>query len=322
MRQTPLKLQLKSRVSDDAMKERRGTGISRDDMVVQLHGDTDVFLPNGQMLCGLRRNAVSKAVRDEAVEQFKWMKTKFTTDNRGSYSGYDTVGNGDLHKEARENGTRLVRQDGRMSRQTRTLNSAGRIVNVSSAIIGFYDRTGRFPYARKTAFTQNHPDRWAHVVPLVQEVSRFFEQELPARFAVQKAFVDQQQPEYTIPGTVFSTMTVNNNVCGTVHKDAGDFKDGMGVIGCFREGSFTGGQLVFPQYKVFVDFEDSDILFFNPHEWHGVNPMQHVDPANEGMRVTVVYYYRRKLSECGSIEQELERARNRFGAIEETVDDE
>lgn len=304
-------------VSSVAMKERRGTGIGKSDMAIQLHDDADLYLPNGQLLCALRRNVISKPVRDKAVEQFKWMKTRFTTDNRGSYTGYETVGNGDVSRETpREGGTRIVRRDGRMSRQTRTMNNEGKVVNVSSAIIGYYDRSGRFPYCRKTAFTQNFPERWADVVPLVKEVSDFFSRQLPTRYAVQKEFVEKNCPEYTIPGTVFSTLTVNNNVCGTVHKDAGDFKDGMGVIGCFREGDFVGGELCFPQYKVFVDFEDSDILFFNPHEWHGVNPMQHVDPENEGTRISVVYYYRRKLAECGTVEQEIARARDRFGSLE------
>ncbi len=316
MSKTPLKLMLRSRVSDEAMKARRGTGIGIDDMAIQLHDDADVYMPNGQLLCALRRNVISKPVRDKAVEQFKWMKTRFTTDNRGSYTGYDTVGNGDLSKPVSEGRTRLVRRDGRMSRQTRTLNAEGKVVNVSSAIIGYYDRSGRFPFCRKTAFTQNFPERWADVVPLVQEVSGFFAKQLPERFAVQRDFVSKGCQEYTIPGSVFSTLTVNNNVCGTVHKDAGDFKDGMGVIGAFREGDYVGGELCFPQYKVFVDFRDSDILFFNPHEWHGVSPMEQVDPANEGSRITVVYYYRRKLAECGTVAQEIERARQRFGSLE------
>lgn len=307
---------LRSKTSDEAMKERRGTGISESDLGIQLHVDADVYMPNGQPLCMLRRNVISKPVRDRAVEQFKWMKTRFTTDNRGSYTGYETVGNGDLKKPVSEGRTRLVRKDGRMSRQTRTLNGEGKVVNVSSAIIGFYDRSGRFPYARKTAFTQNFPERWADVVPLVQEVSGFFSKQLPDRFAIQRAFVAGNCQDYTIPGTVFSTMTVNNNVCGTVHKDAGDFKEGMGVIGAFREGDFVGGELCFPQYKVFVDFRDGDILFFNPHEWHGVSPMEHVDPEQEGTRITVVYYYRRKLAECGTVAQEIERARQRFGSLE------
>jgi hypothetical protein len=315
-RPKPFKIRLASKVSDEAMKDRRGTGISESDMGIQIHTDADVYLPSGQLLCALRRNVITKPVRDRAVAQFKWMKTKFTTDNRGSYTGYETVGNGDLTKAPTEGRTRLVRKDGRMSRQTRTLNNDGKVVNISSAIIGFYDRSGRFPFCRKSAFTQNFPERWAEVVPLVKEVSDFFATELPERHAVQKAFVAQQRPEYTIPGTVFSTLTVNNNVCGTVHKDAGDFKDGMGVIGCFREGDFVGGELCFPQYKVFVDFTDGDILFFNPHEWHGVNPMEHVEPENEGTRITVVYYYRRKLCECGSVEQEISRARERFGGLD------
>lgn len=305
----PLKVVLKSKVPDDAMKHRKGTSIADDDMAVQLCGDADVFTPKGDLLCALRRNAVTPETRAQAIEQFRWMKSRFTTDNRASYTGYSLGGSA---------GTKFVRNDDKVSRQTRTIDSSGKVVKVSSAIIGYYDRVaGRFPFCCQTAFTKNHPERWDEVVPLVKEVDKLFEKELPHRWKVQREMADTVSKDFRIPGTVFSTLTVNNNVCGTVHKDAGDFKEGFGIIGCFRNEKFTRGELCFPQYKVFVDFKDSDILFFNPHEWHGVRPMIHDDEEEQsGERITVVYYLRKKMCECGSAEEELERAKEQFGGLD------
>jgi hypothetical protein len=299
-------MQLKTRVPDAQMATRRGTGIGPDDMAVELHSDADVYMPNGQLLCMLRRGIVSKDARSRAIDEFRWMKKKYITDNRGAYSGYDQLGSD----------ATLVRKDGRVSRQTRTMDG-DKVVSVSSAIVGYYGRTGRHPYCRQTAFTQNEPQRWANVLPLVHEVSDHMKDVLPKKWAIQDAFAKTVSQDFRIRGTVFSTLTVNNNVCGTVHKDKGDFKAGFGVIGCFREGEYTGGHLCFPQYKVFVDFKDSDLLFFNPHEWHGVNPMVHTDPENEGVRVTVVYYFRENLCDCEDVNGELARTRMRFGDVDD-----
>jgi hypothetical protein len=43
--------------------------------------------------------------------------------------------------------------------------------------------------------------------------------------------------------------------------------------------------------------------------------MKHVDPANEGTRITVVYYFRKNLCECETVQGELDRARMRFGDV-------
>lgn len=304
----PVKIQLKTRVPDAQMDPRKGTGIGPDDMAIELHADSDVYMANGQLLCMLRRNIISKDARRRAVDEFKWMKTKYVTDNRGSYTGYDLGGVvGD---------STLIRQDGRPSRQTRTMDG-GKVVSVSSAIIGYYGRTGRHPFCRQTAFTQNEPQRWSNVLPLIHEVSDHLKDVLPKRWAIQKEFAETVSPDFRVRGTVFSTLTVNNNVCGTIHKDKGDFKDGFGVIGCFREGQYIGGHLCFPQYKVFVDFKDGDLVFFNPHEWHGVNPMVHVVPESRGTRITVVYYFRENLCDCEDVEGELARARMRFGDVDD-----
>ena len=300
----PVKIQLKSKVPDKQMLERKGTGISRDDMAIELHGDADVYMPNGKPLLMLRRAVVSEVSRDLAIEQFRWMKTKYVTDNRGSYSGYDVAGKGTI-----------IRNDGQRSMQTRTMHE-GKIVSISSAIIGYYGRSGRFPFCRQSAFTQNEPERWAKVMPLVEEVSEHFRQTLPARWQVQSDFADSVSQDFRIPNTVFSTLTINNNVSGTVHKDAGDFKDGFGVIGCFRRGSYLGGHLCFPQYKVFVDFHDRDLIYFNPHEWHGVNPIIE-DDGDIGERITMVYYFRKNLCDCGTVPEELARVRHRFGDVDD-----
>jgi len=277
-------------------------------MVVGLRGDCDVYKPNGELLCALRRGALDEGVCEQAFPQLHYLR-KYITDNRGAYTGHERVG-GEAEK-------RIVRQDGRPSRQNRTMDDSGNVVYVASAVVGYYDRQGgRFPFCRQTAFTKNEVGRWRDVVPLVEHVSATYERVFPGQNLTQRKFVKSIAEDFKIPNTVFTTLTVNNNVCGTVHRDKGDYKGGLGMISYHCRGSYAGGELVFPQYKVFAECGDRDLLFFNPHEWHGVNPMRQTTPEQDGVRISVVYYVREKMAECGSALEEAARAKEKYGALD------
>ena len=133
------------------------------------------------------------------------------------------------------------------------------------------------------------------------------------RHSAQESACKALNPSWVIRETPFTTMTVNYNVCGAVHKDAGDFKDGMGIITCHRRGVYRGGVLGFPEYGLGVELFDRDLLFFNPHDWHGVTDF--VDAQDGFERISVVYYMRADMAKCGSPEEELERVRLQKGAI-------
>jgi len=305
------RITVRARVSDAEMAKRFGTGISESDMVVGLHGDCDVYSPDGKVVCALRRNVLDEAVCEQAYPQLYYLR-KYTTDNRGGYTGFGRAGTSTEGGK----GAKFLRADGRPSRQTRTVNEAGDIVKVASAVVGYYDRSGgRFPFCRQTAFTANEVERWEQLVPLVKDADRVYREAFPKPYKVQSSFVAGLSKDFVIPGSVFTTLTVNNNVCGTVHCDKGDYKGGLGLISYHRRGSFTGGELVFPRYKVFLDLHDRDVLFFDPHEWHGVNQMRHTDPKQDGQRISVVYYVRQRIDECGTAVEEAARAKAKYGAL-------
>lgn len=290
-----LRLQLRSKVRSTDIDARAGSGVTRDDVDVLLQGDAAVYKPDGNPLVIVRRNVLSKAVVKLAYPHLHYLR-KYLTDNRGGYTGMKRVGE-------------IQRTDGRLSRQNRTLDDAGNIAYVASAIIGYYDpQGGRFPYCRQTAFTANEVERWEAVLPLVREVASVYEKEAPARYAKQMEVADKTHPDFIIKGTPFTTLTVNNNVIGNIHKDKGDFKDGLGVITAMRRGQYEGAWLTFPEYRVGVELNDRDVLLFNPHDWHGVTPFEREEKHE---RISVVYYFRSRMVECGSAAEELAKARAR-----------
>ncbi len=141
--------------------------------------------------------------------------------------------------------------------------------------------------------------------------------DVPERFAAQAREAAKTSPDWVIPGTPFSTITVNNSYPTGIHRDQGDLDAGFSTIAVFREGDFRGAKLVFPQYRVAVDLQDRDLILMDAHAWHGNTPLDpdperdmngHLvgDPGFE--RISVVSYFRTKIAACGSPEEEADKA--------------
>ena len=85
---------------------------------------------------------------------------------------------------------------------------------------------------------------------------------------------------------------LNKDFRTATHRDKGDFKDGLSCFTIFKDGEFTGGSLIFPEYDIAVDVCEGDLLMFDPHVLHANNPLE-----GEG-RVSFVIYLREKLHLC------------------------
>lgn len=286
-------IMLRARVPDSSIAKRKSTPVTEDDYVALLTGDCDVYRPDGQLLCMLRKGAMSREVTERAHGQLRHLATKYGSDNRASYAGYAIKSH--------------ITVTGKS--QNRTVDANGKSVTVPSAIAGYFDPSGRYRFCRETAFVANEVERWVDVLPLISEAGELFKEYLPKKWKIQNDYADGCSDDFRITGTPFSTITVNRNIAGTVHQDAGDLKTGFGLISCHRRGYYTGGHLVFPQYRVAVDLEDRDLILFNPHDWHGVTKLSNAYDATNGERITVVYYFREKLSKCGSAVEELAKAK-------------
>ena len=181
---------------------------------------------------------------------------------------------------------------------------------VRSGIVGYFGRTARNPYCRTTAYTLDNPERFRTAVPLFQSISREFERLVPDRYAAQKAMIDRTSPDFYIPGTVFTTVTVNKNWQTAVHTDRGDLKQGFGVLAAFRAGlPFKGCFFCLPAWRVAIDMDNCDLLFADVHQWHGNTPFHGAQGLYE--RISLVLYYRENIVACGTAEQELDRAKTR-----------
>jgi len=177
---------------------------------------------------------------------------------------------------------------------------------VNSGIAGWFDRYPRIPYGRATAYTQNHYDKFKMSFPFLQSLDKGYKKLLPWRWGNQRAAADKVDPRFLVPKTVFTTVTVNKTFRTACHRDAGDFTEGLSnLLVLSNNGKYTGGYLVFPEYRIAVNVRPGDLLLVNNHEiMHGNTPIETYD---DGERISLVCYLREKMLELGSYEYENSR---------------
>ncbi len=310
-----MQLQLRSRRPAEQEAVLEGQFAQPEHAQFALTGDCTVFKPDGKRLLLLRRNAIPSAAIDEAWD-FMRSASNSPSNNRSTYAGPVTLDR--LPPAARKRGFvkmsgnryHLVKEDG-------TVSNTYQGIAVRSAVAGFLDPSPRIPYCRESALTTRDPAKWGRALPFIQSIAKLFEETLPDRYAKQLVEAKATHPAYVLPGTPFTSITVNNTVAGAYHYDAGDFKDGFGVMAVFRKGSYAGGDIVFPTYGVSADLQHGDVIFFDAHELHGNIPFRdQVGVENEDwIRVSMVFYFRTKMRKCLSPAEEMARTRNLHGAL-------
>jgi hypothetical protein len=295
-----LKIVVRSRVSEEKIKPWRGKHPTREHYSVLITKDCDVYAPDGTPLLAYRRSAVDTEVLDGAYDAFHKMRGQLSY-NRAQYAGFVATKH---------------RADGTESRTSKTVNADGKQIGVRSAVCGYFEPAGgRTPFPRECGFNVNHPELWKTIIPCAQAVGNVYRDAFGSRYKAQMKTVEPVR-QYTISGTPFSTLTVNNCVSSAYHKDAGDLKSGMGCMLSYRRGNYSGCELVIPEYQLAVDMGHGDVIVFNPRIWHGNLPFENQEgvEGKDWERITIVHYFRERLLRCADLETELKKAKAR-GAL-------
>lgn len=287
-------LRLRTKVSDQAIRDLAGKVLGPADYDVLLTGPTFVRKPDGRPLCCYLPGVLTAHYTDEVYDVLHGLRGQ-RTDNRGNASGTRRIRRGN------EQGGYMTRTEA---------------ASVASTILGSVDPVGQTLYCRLTAWTgRNLPD-WQKLHPLLQATAGYLAQYVPDRYAAQAAHAAKAHPEWIVPGTPFSTITVNNSYPTGTHTDKGDLDAGFSSISCYRRGTYTGGQLIFPQYRVAADLHHGDLILMDAHDWHGNVPIhcacgrQLNGPCRTcaAERISVVAYCRTKIINCGSHDEEAAKA--------------
>lgn len=259
------------------------------DYDVLITDEATVLKPDGTFLFKVLKNCLSPAAVSSAWEMIDGYNVK--TNNRGVASGAEYI------KETKSDGT--------ISKTQRVKKG----FEVISGTLGFFERTPRFPFCRACQYNIDHPDRFSKLLPVTQEASAVFAREGGERYEFQRQLVEKTSKDFVIPGTVFTTVTLNKNFRTAAHMDAGDLTGGLSCMALLRKGRFTGGDFVYPDFRAAVRLEHGDLIIFDPHEFHANT--QIVPLGKNYCRSTLVFYYREKIQYCGAAEFELQRAKSR-----------
>jgi hypothetical protein len=286
-------IRLRSRVSDDTLP---GKLLDDSDVDLVVCESADVYKPDGTILARFRKGLMSASETRKAYHGLKGAAYRSDQTNRGIAGG--------SRNDFQDRNVTYVRLDGSKSNTSRAATGS------TSGIVGFYDREARRPFCRTTAYTAKHPEKFSAAMPYFRTIDGHFRDLAPERWEAQRGVCDDTEPEWVIPGTVFTTVTVNKNFQTAVHKDNGDFPEGFGVMTAFSAGTYEGFHLAFPGFDPVVAFDmrTRDLLLADVHEWHG-NTTPHGTPPWE--RISLVCYYREKMHLCKDMESELEWAKRR-----------
>lgn len=182
-----IEARLRTRISAAELDNKVGKIVGDQDYNMVLTGAAKLLRPNGQPLCIYLPGAVRDLMDDADIYAALTSMRNHRSDNRGLASGTARV------KET-------------------SGGNASRALNVPSTIVGSIEATGRYKYCRLTAWTGHNLPLWETLHPLLQGIARHFRQQLPERYAAQQKEADNTHAEWVVPGTPFTTVTVNNCV--------------------------------------------------------------------------------------------------------------
>lgn len=179
-------------------------------------------------------------------------------------------------------------------------------------IAGFFPPTARHPYCRATSYTRDNWDLFKESWPFLEECTRMFKDLNPQRFSNQEGFIKEHHLDeygWVVPGTVYSTITVNKNFQTACHQDAGDLKRGFENFSVLEGGEddYKGGYTVFPKFRTAFNCRQGDFVGMDvAHHWHGNTPMTDmVEGKDDWERISLVLYVREDLAGAGDQETEM-----------------
>ena len=299
-----IEFRMRTMIAEEELQQKIGKIVTESDYNALLTGPAKVLRPDGSLLAVYVPSALPLELLDASYATLHSLK-RFITTNRGLASGT----------------RRFDRYKG---------SSRSESKGVASAIVGAFDASGPRTYCRLTAWTGQETEQFSDLFPYFNAIADVFRQNVPERFATQMAHAYQTKPEWVVPGTPFTTITVNNTYPTGVHVDKGDLNEGFSCLSALRVGDYKGGVLTFPRYRLGVDMKHGDVLLMDAHEWHGNtaitcshgNKLSSLDPCTvEGCnaeRISTVCYFRTKMVNCGSLDEEQQK---RVAAAERGIDD-
>lgn len=275
-----IELRVRNKISESDLKAKVGNVMPDEDVSVHLTGPTFLRKANGDPLMIYLPKAIPEELAEVARPILRTVKA--TSTNRKQAGAGKVKIDSDRPSALIGNGKRVMSQQiGAMEKLRANLH---------------------YPVCRLTAWTGKNAERFRELYPYFQFIGEKMREFVPERYSAQMNFVKQTEPEWVIPNTPFTTVTVNNTYPTGVHVDKGDLGEGFSCLTVLRSGDYSGGIFHLAEHKIGVDLQDRDLILMDAHEWHGNTELTPLSKSAE--RISVVLYYRTKMAECGTATEE------------------
>ena len=271
----PKKLVVQKYLTDEEVSNLEGTWIDESFLKHPvIRENTDVYYKDENdkehLLLKFRKNSISNSLLRNGWISYKDLAKP--SRGRGASAGPIDTGGQYWSKrtltDTNKWSTSYMIKDGTEKSRMKVNNQ------VASNPIGFYEESKNFCKlpCRLTHFTRTNYQKFKEGLPFIQKISQMFQHLIPDAYEKQLEQADKK-PHLKIPGTPFSTITINRNFRTALHRDAGDFKGGFGNLTVIERGKYHGGYTVLPQFGVAVDVRSNDFLAMDVHQWHSNTPI-------------------------------------------------
>ena len=281
-------------------KEIIGNFAQKKDYDILVNKETLAIDENGNELFSFIPNAIPNDIARKAYKPL--FKAAKHTNNRNTAT----------KKNAAEY---LIKKDGTVS-NTRGVYSQ----EILSGIVGYFDRYVRTPFCRLTSYTEKENENWQKIVPVIKKIDECYSKYCPKTYKMQKKIADSSSQDFVIKNTAFTTGTVNRNWQTAYHRDAANLDGGMAGMTVVGSGKYDGGYLVFPEYRIAVDIKSTDVIIMNnTHLVHGNTKI--IGKLGTYNRISLVCYFRQGMTKCGTMIEEVERAKKHGAYISREIHD-
>lgn len=224
--------------------------------------DCDIFDNDGKFILSFRKNKIKKTKL--GFDNYK----KLVGSSRGRGPSAGPIDPASIYWKKRE----LTKTKGFSTGYKVNGKESKMKVNnlVYSTPIGYFDKLngslGKNLPCRLTTFTKQHIEEYNAGLPFIQEIAKYYKQIRPIEYNKQNWRSDCK-PDFKIPETPFSTITINRNFRTALHKDAGDY-GGVACLSVLEEGQFNGGMFLMPRYGLGINMRQGDLLIADVHQYH------------------------------------------------------
>jgi hypothetical protein len=163
----------------------------------------------------------------------------------------------------------------------------------NSDLLGFYKYKNPAPGVldcAPTAWTIGKPNIYGDAQRFIYAVDEVYRTVLPDEHRTQMEYVRAIPPVLRIGKTAFTTLYILKNAPTAIHIDKFDYAKSFGVMATL--GDWKGNAIVWPKYRIGVDYRPGDVLLGDVHEYHCNLPRL------SGERVSCIFFVRTGMHQC------------------------